>query len=408
MSFLLFNKVLRYAKNNGLLATLFQIKARLLGGHNPLTRQLNSVNEFYKDFFAKDYGSVDVVNKPSAKTINWFVPPVGKGSGGHLNIFRFIKNIEELGYRSNIVIVGGHSHLSSNLVKRNIEKWFFPLNAEVFIGIDNIPSSYFAMATSWPTAYFVRRFQGCIRKCYFVQDFEPWFYASGTESVLAENTYRFGFYGITAGGWLAKKLHDDYGMKTSAVGFSYDKQLYRPIASSKKLDGFKRVFFYARPPTPRRGFELGLLVLAKLCQELSNVQVVFAGWDLTGYDIPFPHKDAGLVSLNKLAELYCECDVALVLSFSNLSLLPLELMACGVPVVSNKAPYTTWLLNDENSILAEPNIESLALAILKVLTNENEAQRLKDSGERFSKLTSWESEARRFSNILDSLAQELN
>jgi hypothetical protein len=30
-------------------------------------------------------------------------------------------------------------------------------------------------------------------------DFEPWFYPMGTDYVLAENTYRFNFYGFTAG-----------------------------------------------------------------------------------------------------------------------------------------------------------------------------------------------------------------
>ena len=48
------------------------------------------------------------------------------------------------------------------------------------------------------TAYDVRNFHSTIHKCYFVQDFEPWFYASGSAASFAEETYRFGFVGITA------------------------------------------------------------------------------------------------------------------------------------------------------------------------------------------------------------------
>ena len=396
-----FKKAMRYAKQNGLLATLSQIKARLLGGQNPFAKKL--VIDHYAELFGTDFGSAADAKNASLKTINWFIPPVGKGSGGHLNIFRFIKNLEDIGYQSNIVIVGGPTTETAQLTKGNIEKWFFPLKADFFIGVDNTPPSYFAMATSWPTAYYVKRFLGCVKKCYFVQDFEPWFYCSGTESVLAENTYKFGFYGITAGSWLAEKLHSDYGMLTTPVGFSFEKDLYKPIPHVKKNDGVKRVFFYARPPTPRRGFELGFLVLNELCKDLPEVEVIFAGWDLNEYHISFPHKVAGLVELDKLAELYCQCDVALVLSFSNLSLLPLELMACRVPVVSNKAPYTEWLLNDGHCMLAEPDVQSIKQAITEVLNNKYLAKKLMDSGQLLANQTSWQSEARKFSDVLELL-----
>ena len=41
------------------------------------------------------------------------------------------------------------------------------------------------------------------RRLYFVQDYEPYFYATSSESMLAENTYRFGFTAITATDTLA-------------------------------------------------------------------------------------------------------------------------------------------------------------------------------------------------------------
>jgi glycosyltransferase involved in cell wall biosynthesis len=397
-------KAIRYARQNGLLAMLFQMKVKLLGGHNPFARV--SVIDNYAELFGDDFGSATYADKISANTINWFIPPVGRGSGGHLNIFRFIKNLEDLGYQSNIVIVGGPSTASVKFVKNNIEKWFFPLKAEVFNGVDNVPTSYFAMATSWQTAYYLKRFQSCYKKCYFVQDFEPWFYSSGTESILAENTYKFGFYGITAGGWLADKLQADYGMQTSPVGFSFEKELYKPMPEMKKNDERKRVFFYARPPTPRRAFELGLLALNEVSNELPDVQVVFAGWDLSEYIIPFPHQDEGLVDLDKLAELYGQCDVALVLSFSNASLLPLELMACRVPVVSNRAPYTEWLLDDRACMLAEPDINSLKNAIVEVLKDSELSERLKDSGQSLANQTSWQAEAKKFSDVLARLVSQ--
>ena len=63
----------------------------------------------------------------------------------------------------------------------------------------------------------MRDFRATAKKCYFVQDFEPSFFAPGSEWGFAEDTYRFGFHGITAGHWLADKLRNDYGMPTDPI-----------------------------------------------------------------------------------------------------------------------------------------------------------------------------------------------
>lgn len=394
----------RYAKNNGWLALVRLAKKHISNSHNPFAKI--SVTRPYDDLIAESFGNTKDAKQASRMTINWFIPPVGKGSGGHLNIFRFIRNLEDLGYENRIIIVGNPQPASAEVAKSEITKWFFPLKAIVYLGAnDATPAAHFSMATSWPTAYYARRFITCIKKCYFVQDFEPWFYPAGTDALLAEDTYRFGFFAFTAGSWLADKLKVEYGMSTHAIGFSFDRNLYRPMPELNRQDGFRRVLFYARPPTARRAFELGMLVLREVCKKLPQVRVVLAGWDVSDYDIPFPYENAGLVELNSLAELYSKCDVALILSCSNLSLLPLELMACGIPVVSNRAPYTQWLLTEENSMLTEPNIEGLTQGIIDILENSELALKLKKNGLTFAERTSWVNEAKNMAAQLALLAR---
>jgi O-antigen biosynthesis protein len=336
----------------------------------------------------------------SPNTLNWFIPPVGRGSGGHLNIFRYIYHLESLGFESRVVIMGGSPSADTQQIEQEIRSWFFPIKAKVFLGLEHAPPAYMTLATSWQTAYSVRNFQTTAHRIYFVQDFEPWFYPAGSDQTFAEETYNFGFVGITAGQWLARKLATDYAMTTHALGFSYDTELYRPLP---KRETTRQVFFYARPSTERRGFEMGLCVLAEVTRQLPDVRVVLAGGDLSSYEIPFNHMDVGSVSLAELPDLYSQCDVALVLSFSNLSLLPLELMACGVPVVSNRAPCTTWLLSDENTKLAEPNPKALAGAICDVLENKNEYERLRVASLRTAQGTSWRREAEKMAAILSEL-----
>jgi glycosyltransferase involved in cell wall biosynthesis len=398
-------KALYYAKRHGFIPMLRKALIQFLSMPSPNSLGISK----YEELIAPPFGVKINVDELDKKSINWFIPPVGRGSGGHLNIFRFIRNLEKLGYKNRIVIVGDPQPKSAEVARNDIHNWFFPLKADVYIyDGSEIPPAFFSMATEWRTAYFVKRYMSCIFKCYFVQDFEPWFYPSGTDFVFAENTYRFGFNGFTAGQWLAKKLEQDYGMRTIPLGFSFDRDLYvfNEVDSSehKKLNAPQKVFFYARPPTTRRAFELGMLVLREVVAKKPDTLIVLAGWDMQSYKVPFKYENAGLVELNKLAQLYRQCDVALVLSFSNISLLPLELMACGVPVVSNKAPYTEWLLNNENSVLADPTIESLSQAVISVLENPNLASRLKKAGLEFSHQTSWELEASKLAHGLEKIA----
>ena len=333
-------------------------------------------------------------------TINWVMPPFGKGSGGHQNICRFIYMLEKRGFRCHVVVAAGSWFGTPDSVRANIRDWFFPIEAPVVLGMENAPPAYITIATAWMTAYEVRRFQSTRHRCYFVQDLELLFYAAGSASAFCEATYRFGFEGITLGTWLERKLAEDYGMKTHSVGFSCDTSIYWPRS---RKDSRRRVLFYGRPSTERRAFEMGLLALERVAATHADIEVVLFGGDLDEYEIPFRHRCVGILDFEELASLYSECDVALVLSMTNLSLLPLELMACGVPVVSNRAPSTEWLLTDQIAQLAEPTVADLCRAVCEVLDNSERRAQLRTAGLAAAASTSWEQEGDKMAAILSSL-----
>ena len=78
-----------------------------------------------------------------------------------------------------------------------------------------------------------------------------------SEYKLAEKTYSMDFHGLTAGPWLSSKLSKEYSMDCDFYNFGYDPKIYQFNKDSKR----DKIFFYARPVTPRRGFELGLMSL---------------------------------------------------------------------------------------------------------------------------------------------------
>jgi len=341
-----------------------------------------------------------VPGQAGANSINWFVPIWQSGSGGLLNIFRLINHLGDEGFDSRIVIVGAPASMTSQSVADRISEQYFPVKAGVYVGAAVAPAARFSVATLWTTAYTVRNFLSTEHKCYFVQDFEPWFYPAGTEYALAEDTYRFGFFGITAGRWLSEKLASEYGMRTVAMGFSAEAR-YRPMSVSKQ-EGY-RIFFYARPSTPRRGFELGLMALRQVAERLPGMQVVCAGEDISRYEVPFDHVNAGNLQLDELPGVYNECDAALILSFSNASLLPLEVMACGTPVVCNRGANNEWLVGHDNCFLAAPTVDDLAAALCQVLQDRSLREGLRKQGLALAASTSWAEEARHVGRALRQL-----
>jgi glycosyltransferase involved in cell wall biosynthesis len=273
-------------------------------------------------------------------TVAWIMSPPSATSGGHQNLFRFIDFVEKAGHRciiyfyTNTPIVVNTRDMKAMLR----ESPAYPdLKAEMSMydrdkGID--PSAQAVFATGWETAYPVFLDPSTARRFYFVQDFEPGFYPLGSESMLAENTYRFGFHGITAGGWLSHKLHEEFGMQTDHFDFAVNSEIYNVTNTSRRDE----IFFYARPVTPRRGFELGLMALEEFASRTPEVTINLAGGDVARWDVPFAHQNLSGVKISELNAIYNRCVAGLVISASNMSLLPLELMASGTVPVMNDAP----------------------------------------------------------------------
>lgn len=330
--------------------------------------------------------------------INWIVPDVGKGIGGLLNIFRTIHQLEQRGHKQRVYVVG-KSVASGKQIKELVRKYYFPITTEVEIYAGNVVDSDALVATSWRTAYVARTLANTARKFYFVQDLEHLFYPEGSLCEFAKQTYGWGFHGITLGQWIADVLSREFGMESSAFGFSYDRGIYSPSGTRRFPDEKKRVLFYARPSTERRGFELGILALSLVAKKMPDTEFVLVGFPPRSIQLPFSAVLPGLLAPSDLAAFYRSCSIALVLSHTNPSMLPLELMACGCAVVSNSGPNVQWLLSDHTTQLAGPTPEALADAVLTLLANEQLRARKVAAGFSFAESTDWSTEIKKIESI---------
>lgn len=349
--------------------------------------------------------SYDEHKEDSVKILNWVIPQMGEGSGGHTTIFRFISNLEKRGFHSRVYLFRAVNFYDNKTLRTFVASAFPILDpkVELYYDVKYMKFAHATFATSWDTAYHVRNFENTISKFYFVQDFEPYFYAHGSDFQFAENTYKFGLRGITAGDWLRDKLNKEYGMKTDSFHFSYQRDVYYPV---KRRNRKRRVFFYARPVTPRRDFELGLLALDELCRRLPDVEVIFAGWDLRDYVIPFKHRSFGVVTMQKLAECYNQCDMCLVISNTNLSLVPLEVMACGSVAVCSSGENSSWMVNENNAVLVDYDPIEIANTMEYYFNNPDKMAAIREKGLEFVKTTSWEREADKVKEVILEALEE--
>lgn len=275
-------------------------------------------------------------------TVAWVATPPGPGSGGHTTMFRMVSALEQAGHRCILYLRDEHGWALEQH-ERTIREWWPWVQAEVRDCADGIEDAHAIFATAWETAYPVLASPARGRRLYLVQDFEPSFYPAGSEALLAEATYRFGFHGVTAGCWLAHLLRRDYGMPADHFDFGSDPTyaLDASLAPQQRTG----VCFFSRPDTPRRAHELAVLALESFAARHPEVDIHLFG--LPAKRLPFAATNHGLRTPAQLNELYNRSIAGLVLSATNVSLVPHEMLAAGcIPVVNDAERNRMVLAND--------------------------------------------------------------
>ncbi len=319
--------------------------------------------------------------------VSFVIPEPFEGAGGHRNIFRAARAFSQQGHEVVFYIDSPSGRfLKNNHVERFVTKHFFDTGAKFFLDATEIQSCDLLIATHWHTAYIVQQFRHrCILPCYFIQDFEPYFYPMGEEYVQAYSTYSLGFVPIASGKWVAHMVEKITKKPCPYFVFPLQREIYREIPSIQRQKC--QVLFFARPQMPRRCYMLGVEALRLLKQKIPQVSIVFYGADAKEYgDYGFEYKKLGLVrGPQALAELYNESSVGLCFSLTNPSLVPYEMMACGLPVVDvdfndNMTSYGGY----DSAYLAKPSPQAICDALAELLHNPAECAQRRENGKHIT------------------------
>lgn len=227
------------------------------------------------------------------------------------------------------------------------------------------------LATAWWTAYAAQRLSrwqgenGGIDRplVYLIQDFEPGFYAWSSQYALALSTYRFDHdIGVFNTGLLSE-FFSGHGMRY-ARSIVFEPALHDGLRSA--LDTVRvsarprarRIVVYARPGTPRNGFELiceGLRQWGWKDPRSAQWEVVAPGELRADVDLgSLRLKSLGKLDIDAYAQLLSTSAIGLSLMVSpHPSYPPLEMAAFGMEVLTNR-------YENKHLDTTVPNVSSLA------------------------------------------------
>ena len=312
-----------------------------------------------------------------AVVIPWFFV----GSGGHSTIANLVRGLEARGHECSLWLDGVHLGDAD----ADFKAWFGPIEGRVHASFSEWDGADVVVATGWQTVHRTLLLPKCGARAYLVQDHEPEFYGTSAERTWAEQTYSLGLHCVCASPWLAELMRSRYGASASSFDLGVRHDVYRPLDDVARRDDL--VVFYSRAVTARRAVPLGLLALEELRLRRPDVETVLFGEPRPlATDLP----QRGVLPPDGLARLYAEATVGVVLSMTNPSLVPTEMLACGLPVVdvASDAMVATFG-HDGPIVLADFDPLALADAIERVLDDDEERARRSAAGVELVAARTW-------------------
>ena len=240
------------------------------------------------------------------------------------------------------------------------------------------------IATTWWTAYVAHEMAqalGVDKFLYLIQEYEPFTFAMGSYFAIAAESYKFPHRALFS----SPQLRDYFEQKKIGIfGEPWgDKNEAAPIENAilkfdaedllqNRVEKQYKLLFYARPEAhaARNMFEIAYLALSRAIEagNFDNAKWEFHGIGSSHGDIPLPKghslKMLGKFGLKEYKQRLMEYDLGLSLMYTpHPSLLPLEMAAAGMWVVSNECENKTadvLAKISSNLIAAKPTIEGVS------------------------------------------------
>lgn len=306
---------------------------------------------------------------------------------------------------ANALVDRGHD---IEVVMPNNASQVWPLNAKLTrvkeLSPSSIPSGDFILPNFYPTvkpAWESKKGQ-VVR---LSLGYEPQWVA---DAVTAKQSYLIGAPILSISQWHRQLILKETGLESMVISGGVDTSTFHPYPKPSEQTGRKTIFYIMRDPNAGytwKGGEDFLKAVTLLNKQIDFNLIVSLPEDAL-FTSPVPCEIKTSATDQALGRIYAEADLYVFTSyFEALGLPPLEAMACGTAVVTTDCGGNRdYTRPGENCLLVPPSdIEQLTSAMHRILTQDDERQRLASSGHRFAQAWSWQCTAKQVEAFLMSL-----
>ena len=181
-----------------------------------------------------------------------------------------------------------------------------------------------------------------------------------------------------------------YGGTSSRFTFGIDHGVYHQRDIPRDAD---TVVLYGRGVTPRRAVPLALLAVQELIDRRPQTRILSFG-NRTPVATSFDHEDLGVLDSSELAGVFARGTVGLVLSMTNYSVTPQEMLACGMPVVELAGVSGEGVFGTDGGVtFTDFDPLALADALQRLLDDPDEWARCSAQGLSWARCRTWDRSA---------------
>ena len=347
------------------------------------------------------------VTRPKKRklSIAFIIHGMPRYSGGHTSILRLGTYLSECGHE---VYYVSYIPQSISEMRANAEHNLKGYRGEIY-GPEGLTEYEYdvGIATYWLSAYYLWNMDNVKYKAYFVQDYEPDFYPAGDIRIFVENTYRMNYHMISLGIWPKMKIEKELGISIDSITFPYEPNEYWPASNWRQKFVHKKhikIAVYMKD-APKRGITFLLMALEELYRQARKrgyvLDIAFFGIDKRlRYPLSIPYRNLGRPSKDMIRKLYQESDLCIALSYTNISLVTLEMMACGCPVVEvYEGSFSTYFSQD-CGILVKSYPEDFVKNVLWYIEKPEERMKIAENAMKSLRHRTWRRASQEFNQIL--------
>lgn len=357
------------------------------------------------DYFSKlssviDLKPIDNKGLGEFKTITFVVPDMLPYSGGHTSILRLGTELFNLGYSVNYITYKNQSivEMEKNALV-NLKDYKGKMYDKSYLS--SIQTDV-VVSTFWESTYYAKKINGY--KVYFIQDYEPYFYTFGEKFLLCKQTYDLGFHMISLGKWNKEMLKKECNQVCDFIDFPYEKSEYKYTNRNYqdyKLKNKIKIAVYVKNEEKRAPFIIQIM-LDKIKETFKekgiDLEILYFGEDK---NITMKNGiNLGKLSKSDLLELYKQCDFGMVASLTNISLVPYEMIATGLPVIEFDCGTFNYFFEENCCISTTFDYRTLSDNLYYYIKNPDELEKITQRALQQINNLSWKKSAKQFEEIL--------